>query len=142
MECCYKVYVYIEYQIKWTGIVKRKYWWPKMNAFIEDFINPCECIRSKSSRHKPYGLLQLLPIPCRPWDCISTDFITDLPPSQGYNSISVWICRLSKMAHFIPCSNKETVDSLAKIFRDVIFRLHVLSSSIVSDHGTQFISSF
>jgi len=35
---------------------------------------------------KPYGLLKQLPIPEKPWNSISMDFIEKLPPSSGYTS--------------------------------------------------------
>lgn len=43
---------------------------------------------------------------------MSTDFITDLPPSEGFNAISVWICRLTKIAQFIPCSTTKNAKQL------------------------------
>ena len=43
----------------------------------------------------------VLPIPQSPWQSISLDFITELPKSQGYDSIVVVLCYLSKMADFI-----------------------------------------
>jgi hypothetical protein len=36
-----------------------------------------------------------------PWESISLDLITNLPKSQGYDSILVVVCYLSKMAHCI-----------------------------------------
>jgi hypothetical protein len=47
------------------------------------------CKRNKKPRHRPYGLLKPLPVPERPWHSISADFITDLPNSNGFNSILV-----------------------------------------------------
>ena len=32
-------------------------------------------------RHKPYGVMQALPLLDKPFKSISMDFITDLPPS-------------------------------------------------------------
>src|SRR5882724_11188798 len=42
------------------------------------------CSHAKPVRHKPYGLLKQLPIPEKPWNSISMDFIEKLPPSSGY----------------------------------------------------------
>lgn len=33
--------------------VSRTFWWPQMREFISKYIQSCECVRAKSSRHKP-----------------------------------------------------------------------------------------
>jgi hypothetical protein len=63
-------------QNKTMELIRREYVWLNMRAFIKDYINLCNtCKRSKTPRHKPYGLLKQLPIPIRPWSSISMDFI-------------------------------------------------------------------
>lgn len=123
-------------------LVSRNYWFPKIKQFITDYVKSCSCVTTKSVRHKPYGLLRPLQVADRPWSHITTDFIVELPRSKGFNAISVWVCRLTKMAHFVPCNTNVTADGLAKIFRDNILKLHGIPVSIVSDRGPQFISKF
>jgi len=77
-------------------------------------------------------------IPEKPWSHISADFITKLPLAQGYNSILVVVDRLTKMAHFIPTTEKTTAEGLARLFRDNVWKLHSLPESIISDRGPQF----
>jgi hypothetical protein len=127
---------------KTLDLVARDFWWPKMRHWITEYVKSCDCARFKSSRHKPFGLLQPLPIPKRPWSSISTDFIVELPPSKGFTAIAVWVCRLTKMAHFVPCSTSVTAEDTAKIFIHQVYRLHGLPEDIVSDRGTQFVSRF
>jgi len=50
----------------------------------------------------PYGLLKQLPIPSRPWNSISMDFIEQLLPSLGFTAILIIVDRLSKQGIFIP----------------------------------------
>jgi len=52
-------------------------------------------------------------IPEKAWIHISADFITMLPLAQGYNSILVVVDRLTKMAHFIPTTEKTSTEGLA-----------------------------
>src|SRR3979490_2190762 len=72
-------------------------------------------MRSKSQRHQPYGLLKQLPIPERPWNSISMDFIKKLPTSSGYNTILVIVDRSSKQEIFIPTYGTITSTELAKL---------------------------
>jgi len=48
----------------------------------------------------------------KPWSHISADFITKLPLAQGYNSILVVVNRLTKIAHFIPTTEKTIAGGL------------------------------
>jgi len=54
----------------------------------------------------------------RPWIHISVDFITKLLLVQKYNSILVVVDRLTKIVHFIPTTEKISVEGLARLFRD------------------------
>jgi len=86
----------------------------------------------------PAGKLMLNSIPEKPWSHISVDFITKLPLAQVYDSILVVVDRLTKMAHFIPTTEKTTAGGLARLFRDNVWKLHGLLESIISDRGPQF----
>ena len=77
-------------------------------------------------------------IPDKAWTHISADFITKLPLAQGYDSILVVVDRFTKMAHFVPTTEKTTAEGLARLFRDNIWRLYGLPESIISDRGPQF----
>jgi len=77
-------------------------------------------------------------IPERPWTHILADFITKLPLAQGYDSILVVVDRLTKIVHFIPTTEKTSVEGLARLFRDNVWKLHGLPESIISDRGPQF----
>jgi len=72
------------------------------------------------------------------WTHISADFITKLPLAQGYDSILVVVDRFTKIAHFIPTTEKTSAEGLARLFRDKIWKLHRLPDSIISDRGPQF----
>ena len=46
--------------------------------------------------------------------------------------------QLTKMAHFIPTTEKTSAEGLARLFRDHVWKLHRLPESIISDRGAQF----
>jgi hypothetical protein len=55
-----------------------------MKGNIRDYYRECDvCQRVKAKRHLLYNLLSNLPWPKRPWDKISIDFITGLPPYKN-----------------------------------------------------------
>lgn len=134
---------------KTLELVSRSYHWPKMRQFVEDYVSSCiQCNLNKPSRQKPLGNLQQLPIPSRPWESISMDFIVKLPVSEEpvtsvkYDSIWVVVDRLTKMSHFVPCNETISASDLAHLFMSKIFSAHGLPENIVSDRGSLFVSKF
>ena len=124
-------------------LVRREYVWLKLHDSVKSYVKSCTtCMRSKSQRHHPYGLLKQLPIPEKPWNSISMDFIEKLPMSDGSNTILVIIDRLTKQSIFILTVNTITSPMLAKLFVLHVFYKHGVPSHITSDHSTEFISTF
>ena len=110
---------------------------------VKEFVFSCDvCSRSNIPRHRPYGLLQALHVPHRPWSSVSIDFITDLPLSNAYNNIFVVVDRLTKMAHFVPCKKTSSSEDTTRLFLDNVYCYHGLPDDIVLDQGTQFVSKF
>ena len=42
------------------------------------------------------------------------------------------------MSHFVVTTEKTTVEELARLFRDNVWKLHGLLESVISDRGPQF----
>src|ERR1700723_1157919 len=130
-------------QSKTMELVRRDYTWPHVQTFIKDYCKSCTtCARSKTLRQKPYGNLQQLPIPEKPWNLISIDFIEHLPSSSGYMSILVVIDRLTKQVIFMPTHDTITSQELAQLFVIHVFSKHGVPSHVTSDRGVEFISHF
>ena len=99
------------------ALISRRYWWPRLRHFVTNYVRSCDkCCRSKKPRHHPYGLLQPMPIPKSPWKSFSLDFITDLPPSSGFDAILMVVDCFTNMTHFFPCTkvinSQETTDTI------------------------------
>jgi hypothetical protein len=124
-------------------LVKRNYWWPGLGSFVKLYVRSCDvCARAKASRQKPAGLLQPLSVPSHPFSSVGLDFITDLPDSNGSNCILVFVDRLTKTGHFVPCHGPPDAVTTADIFLSTIVRLYGIPDQIISDRGPQFISKF
>ena len=122
-------------QDKTIELIRRNFWWPKMNERIIEFVRSCpECQQNKAACHQPYRLSSPLELPYAPWQSIAMDFITDLPVSEGCDQLWVIIDRFTKMAHFIPLPrNEKTATHLATIFAREIWKYHGLPTDIVSN---------
>jgi len=122
-----------------TEMVTRNFWWPGVTREVKQYVEGCDaCQRNKNRTEQPAGKLMPNLIPDKAWTHISADFITKLPLVQGYDSILVVVDQFTKMAYFVPTTEKTTAEGLARLFRDNVWRLHGLPESIISDRGPQF----
>lgn len=130
-------------QNRTLAIVRREYTWPELRKFVKGYCKSCVlCKRNKAPRHRPYGLLRPLPVPLRPWDSISMDFIEQLPQSGEFDAILVIVDRASKQVILIPCDIHITSVQLAELFLIHVFSKHGVPSHVTCDRGKEFISAF
>ena len=130
-------------QNKTLELVHCRYSWPSLHTDIQQFCKFCiTCMRSKPQHHKPYGSLKQLPIPERPWNSISMDFIKKLLSSSRFDTILVIVDRLTKQAIFIPAHDTITSADLARLFVLHVFSKHGVPSHVTSDRGLEFVSNF
>lgn len=100
--------------------VAREYYWPGLRSYVKRYVTGCDtCLRNKNARHIPYGLLQPLQVPEKPWISISMDFITQLPTSNGFTAICVVVDRFTNMAIFLPTHNNVDAEGIC----DLLLRL-------------------
>jgi len=130
-------------QNKTLELIWRHYTWPNICNDVQKFCKSCvTCMRSKPQHHRLYGSLQQLPIPERPWNSISMDFIKKLPFSSGFDTILVIVDCLSKQAIFIPTHDTITSVELVCLFVTHVFSKHGVPSHVTSNHGSEFVSHF
>ena len=128
---------------KTSANILRSFYWPTIHKDTKSFIKFCPtCQKIKPKTTKPYGSLMPLPIPSRPWESVSMDFITCLPNVTGFDAVLTVVCTLTKMAHFIPCTSTVNARQLAKLFLDNVYRLHGLPRFLIGDRDTRYTSEF
>lgn len=124
--------------------VKRRFYWKGMDEVILKYVTSCDaCQRNKSSQQATMGPLMPLEIPTRPWQWVSMDLITNLPRSKsGNDAIVVWVCKLTKMVHYVACKTTVTAPQLATLFLREVVRLHGVPEAILSDRDPRFTANF
>ncbi|KAJ9509473.1 hypothetical protein QJQ45_001912 [Haematococcus lacustris] len=124
--------------------ISRIFWWPRMRSEVRHYVSNCDaCQRNKSVNTRPGGLLTPLAIPFDRWESMSMDLITKLPPGDhGFDAIAVFVDRLSKMVHFVPCRESMNAEGFARLFIDNVFKHHGVPREIISDRGSHFTNHF
>ena len=127
---------------KTTELLQEHFHWPRMIGEIQAILARCGvCQRAKSNFHQ--GPYTPLPVPEKPWEDVSMDFIVALPRTQrGKDSIMVVVDRFSKMSHFVPCHKTEDAVNVACLYFKEVVRLHGVPKTIVSDRDSKFLSHF
>jgi len=134
---------------KMNQTIRAKYYFPGMGKAIDDYVRRCNtCRRSKHDRHRPYGLLQPLKVPERPWRSLAMDFIVKLPQSKEpatnelFDGIMVVVDRFTKFGKFIPYRETFKVEDIAQVFIKWVVALHGMPQELVTDRGSVFTSNF
>lgn len=64
---------------KTTMLVKERYFWPSINRDVKKFVERCRVCQFAKGRSQNVGFYTPFPIPERPWEDVSMDFVLGLP---------------------------------------------------------------
>lgn len=123
--------------------ISENFSWTGIREDVKQFVTNClDCQITKYETQKVAGLLCPLPVPCRPWEDLSLDFIVGLPPYQGHTTILVVVDRFSKGIHLGTLPAAHTTYMVATLFINMVVKIHSVPRSLVSDRDPLFISHF
>ena len=120
------------------SLFKQRFFWPGMDAFIEDKIRKCQrCIARKT---RP-AVASLVPISSTaPMEIICLDFLSLEQSKGGYENILVITDHFTRYAQAYPTKN-QTARTTAKILFDQFIVHYGFPAKIHSDQGPNFESS-
>ena len=125
--------------------MQRRFTWSKMEQDIELYVKTCEhCQRNKPSQRRTAGLLMPIAPPSYQGHTWTMDYITALPPCArtGNDAIVVFVCKLTKLKHFVACKTDIDAPSTARLFLNSVVRLHGMPERIISDRDPRFTAHF
>ena len=118
------------------------YWWLGLRTYVKNYIQGCGiCQQFKINRQptKPSFLPTEGAPTTRPFANCSMDFITDLPPVKGHDSILVVVDQgLTKGIILILCSKMIMTEETAWLLLENLYKHFGLPDKIISDWGPQF----
>ena len=128
---------------KTYAAVSARYYWRHMYKHVERYIRKCAACQSVKSSACSAAPLQSLPVPHECWTDVSLDFMFGFPRDRRrHNGILVFVDRLSKMVHLVPCSKGIDGKKSASHFIDHVFKHHGMPDRLVSDRDPRFTGHF
>lgn len=124
---------------KTTGLVRDRFYWPKMEHDIEHYVKTCGlCVAHKTLPHKASPLHQITSR--GPLDLVCIDFLSIEPDSCGVDNILIITDHFTRYAQAIPTNNQRAT-TVAKVLLEKFFVHYGLPCRIHSDQGRDFESS-
>ena len=115
-----------------------------MSRDLKLYVSTCDiCQKSKPRCHAPFGMLQPIPIPQKPFEVVSMDFIPELPCTEGgYDNILVVVDKLTKFVTFIPCATTITEIETAQLFFHHVISKYGIPRQVITDRDARWRHDF
>jgi Integrase zinc binding domain len=130
---------------KTLDLLIRDYWWPTVKEFITSYVKGCAtCQSNKANTTQP----KAPPFPIAPtaevtpFEIVTMDLITDLPLSDGFNSIfTITDHNFTKATIFIPCNKTINALNAAQLYTKHVFPYYGVLQKIISNRDPHFTSA-
>jgi len=113
---------------------------------VKEYVHGCaKCQESKTLTCRTRAPLQPFDLHVMegPFQYVSMDLITDLPPSKGYDSILTIVNQgCSKAAKFLPCTKEIPGKGVATLYLQHLLPWFGIPKRIISDRDPRFTSHF
>src|ERR1700744_4667113 len=128
---------------KLTLMIQKEYFWPRMGGYIKKYVKGCAlCQQMKPNTHPArHSLTPIKSEVDAPFQQVTCDFITDLPPSNGFDSIMVVVDHgLSKGVIYSPCNKTIDAKGTADLYIRNIWKRFGFPRLFISDRDPRFSS--
>jgi len=123
------------------ALLSQQFFWPEMLQNVHTFCQNCDkCCMNNSWKDHWQGFLKPLPVLKWIWWKIFIDFVVNLLSSEGCINLLIITDCFNKRVMLKSCKNM-TAEWVTQTFVWPFYRAHELFITIVSDWGTQFVSS-
>jgi len=123
------------------ALLSQQFFWPEMLQNVHTFCQNCnKCCINNSWKDCWQGFLKPLSILKWIWQKIFINFVVNLSSSEGCTNLLIIMNCLNKKIILKLCKNM-TAEWVTQTFVQHFYWAHELFITIVSDQGTQFVSS-
>ena len=129
-------------ELEMYNSIRQHYWWPGLRTYIKNYVQGCKtCQQFKINRQPTKPSFLPTEGASTSFANCSMDFIMDLPPVKGHNSILVVVDQgLTKGIILIPSLKMITAEETAQLLLENLYICFGLPNKIISDRGPQLAS--
>nr|XP_013767485.1 PREDICTED: uncharacterized protein LOC102206490 [Pundamilia nyererei] len=121
---------------KTTELLKDRFYWPRMNADVDQYIKTCgRCVSRKTLPQRSSPLSQITSK--GPLDLVCIDFLQIEPDNKGVANVLVVTDHYTRYAQAFPTKDQKSV-TVAKVLWEKYFVHYGLPARIHSDQGRDF----
>ena len=121
-------------QHRMQELIKRTYWWLGLKEDVKKYVQGCVKYQQNKVQHqRKTGELHPLEIPEGPWQDISINMIEPLLRSNRMDAIVVIVDQFTKIIRLKATTTSISLEGIAKIYRDKIWKIHGVPEIILSD---------
>ena len=119
--------------------LRARYFWPKMDKDVRRLVANCKTCQDFARRNTPTtGPRCPLPVPDKPWQVVSIDYMGKFPVSDSGNSYVLLIVdHLTRYSEAVPVPAQTSEWSIRSILSNLIYR-HGVPETLISDPATIF----
>ena len=107
------------------ALLSKDYWWPGLSTYVWKYVSGCVvCQAHKILTHPTVPAITLLAFKgSHPFQSLSINLITDLPPVNSLDSVMVVVNHgLSKGVILAPCGKTVDAAEIAQLFFKYVFK--------------------
>nr|GEX05056.1 reverse transcriptase domain-containing protein [Tanacetum cinerariifolium] len=106
------------------------------------YVSKCLTYAKVKTEHQdPFSLMVQHQIVQWKWEKTTVDFVTKLPNTlTSQDTIWVIIDRVTKLAHFLPMKERDSMEKLTRQYLKEVVSRHGVPVSIISNHDSRFTS--
>ena len=113
------------------------YYWPNMPVDVQRFVQACPVCQRINQTPQPRVQTHPLPVPSRPFQQITLDWVSGFPESNGCNAVLNIVDKFSKWAVIVACTKTMNTKQLCAVLWERVFSWCGLPESIVGDRDTR-----
>jgi hypothetical protein len=128
---------------KTVVVLQKHFYWPKLRQDVIKYIKSCTACTITKPSIKKKCLYTPLPIPEKPWESISMDYMSGLSSTkQGNDYVFLVVDQFSKMAILTAYKKNVTVANTTKLFFERVWFHFGIPHTIISNQDNRFLSTF